>query len=154
MLKSKPEGLACQDMSTVVPGKLGLNPRFLPRLVCWACHRYAPHPDLDVLNDPLVAALDSVRFGSYAFVSSWVKLCTVGHGMEGGGSGGIPASGGLVDLWIKLDEVNIRIAIVWRRSSFHRAEYPRSDCPFSIHRVMNWKAQFDTLVYTICKIEK
>ena len=31
MFKSKPEGLACQDMLTVVPGKLGLNPWFIPR---------------------------------------------------------------------------------------------------------------------------
>ena len=27
------------------------------------------------------------------------------HG--GGGSGGVPASGGLVDLWSKLDEMNV-----------------------------------------------
>ena len=92
-------------------------------------------------------------FGSFTFVSLWVKQGTVGHGLRDGGCGGVPASGGLVDLWSKLDEVNFKVAIVQRGSTFHRVEYPRSDCPFSIHRVMNWKAQFDTLVYTICKIE-
>ena len=104
-----------------------------------------------MLNDPPVVAVDSVLFGSYSFVVGEVEYG--GPRQEGGGSGGIPAIGGLVDLWSKLDEVNIRIAIVWRRSTFHRAKCPRSDCPFSIHRVMNWKAQFDSLVYTIVRLK-
>ena len=63
-----------------------------------------------MLNDPSVIAVDSVLYGSYTFVLGEGEYG--GPRQEGGGSVGVPAIGGLVDLWIKLDEVNIGTAIV------------------------------------------